>query len=81
MIDVINNWGEIIRKDLEMSDIVIGNTYRANKYVCPQYLENSSLVAVSKGKKNIKLTCDEYPGEYFYLMPFMLNVMKGETDV
>ena len=81
MVDVINKWGEVIRKDLEMSDILIGKSYRANKYACPQYLENSKLVAVGIGKKNAKFTCSEYPGEYFYLMPYMLDVIEGGQDV
>ena len=30
---VINSWGETIRMNLELSDIVVGQQYRANKYV------------------------------------------------
>ena len=73
---VINIWGEVIREDLEMSDIVLDQTYIGNNHISPKYLENMVLVAKRKGRKNVVMSCKEYPGESFYIMPFMLEEVK-----
>ena len=57
---------------LELSDIVIGETYIGKKYITPSYLAGAKLTVKKKGRKNAMVKHDAY-SELFAVDPAYLE--------
>ena len=76
MKEVKNMWTNQIETELELDDIKIGEQYKGNKHASPAYLQNAVVTAVKKGRKNVSVTHEAYPGEKFSVEPRMLDFIK-----
>lgn len=73
MKEIKNLWDEVIETCLELSDIVVGKTYKVNGHAKPMYLRGDKVTVVSLGRKNAVVKDNAYPDELFSLPPHMLT--------
>lgn len=77
MKDIVNPYGEVLRTDLELSDLEVGKTYAGNRCIQPEYLKDYPLTIIRKGRKNVFVKAGDLPNE-FSVAPFMLSFIEKE---
>lgn len=75
MKEVKNLWNDSIEMELELEDIEVDKEYSGNRHISPSYLQNAVVKVVKKGRKNVVVTYEAYPGEKFSVEPRMLNLL------